>query len=107
MRYLVCFLFVLFSVPMASADGVSAGLADAQVTPILRAAQGAQGAQGATEIAQRGFIPEVLPGSNQVGRPGLPPDRVSGYNVNIAYDHVTVGAIIMGGLYLMTRWMAR
>lgn len=77
------------------ADGVNAGLADPRVvaTP------------GQAPLAAPTYIPDVLPGSNQVGRPGVSPDQLGGYDVNIAYDHVAVGVAIVGVLFLMTEWM--
>jgi len=45
-------------------------------------------------------------GSNASGRPGVGPDQIAGYDVNIAWDHVAVGAAVVGTLFLMTEWMA-
>lgn len=77
----------------ALSDGVNAGLDDAHVAPLLR---------DDTTVGQPLTI-----GSNAVGRPGVGPDQVYGYDVNIAYDHVAVAMAILGGLFLMTEWMER
>lgn len=79
-----------------AADGVNAGLVDQTVVPIVRG--------GAVPVVRQGDG-RVLPGSNQVGRPGIAPDQVGGYDVNIAYDHVAVGMAIVAVLFLMTEWM--
>ena len=92
------------ALPQASvADGVNAGLADPQVIP----APGATGSAGAQTgpLSATGQATVVLPGSNQVGRPGVSPDQIGGYDVNIAYDHVAVGLAVVGVLFLMTEWM--
>ncbi len=78
-----------------SADGVNLGLDDPQI--IAPTSQ--------SPLSARLGVPAVLPGSNQVGRPGVEPDQIGGYDVNIAYDHVAVGMAIVGVLFLMTEWM--
>jgi len=88
-------LIVMTLICMATAvraDGVSAGLTDRTVLPIVRA----DPATGQP----------LAIGSNAVGRPGLGPDQIAGYDVGIAWDHVAVGAAIVGTLFLMTEWMA-
>ena len=93
------FVFVILCaalMPQAGfSDGVNAGLTDPRV--IATPAQ--------APLAAPLRIPDVLPGSNQVGRPGISPDQIGGYDVNIAYDHVAVGVAIVGVLFLMTEWM--
>jgi len=86
---------VVFPVPLL-ADGVNAGLSDPIV--VVAAPSGA----GSTNLAG---VPDLLPGSNQVGRSDAPLDTVGGYDVHIAYDHVAVGAAVVGVLFLMTKWM--
>lgn len=78
------------------ADGIAQGLADPPVVATSRTPAAPTG---------RYAIPDILPGSNQVGRPGVAPDQIGGYDVNIAYDHVAVGLAIVGVLFLMTEWM--
>lgn len=75
----------------ALADGVNGGLSDPEVVSIVRPSP----ATGQP----------LTIGSNQVGRPGVGPDQLYGYDVNVAYDHVAVGMAIMVGLFLMTEWM--
>lgn len=73
------------------ADGVNNGLQYQRVVPIVRD----NPATGAPLTA----------GSNPVGRPGVGPDQLYGYDVNIAYDHAAVGVAIVAVLFLMTEWM--
>ncbi len=76
-----------------SADGVNIGLDDAHVVPVVR---------------ENPTVGQPLTiGSNAVGRPGVGPDQIYGYDVNIAYDHLAVGMAILGGIFLMTEWMER
>lgn len=75
----------------AMADGVNDGLAERPVVPIVRA----NPTNGAPLTA----------GSNSVGRPGVGPDQIYGYDVNIAYDHAAVAVAIVAVLFLMTEWM--
>lgn len=75
----------------AMADGVNTGLEDNPVVPIVRA-------------NPSNSAPLTI-GSNPVGRPGVGPDQLYGYDVNIAYDHVAVGVAIISVLFLMTEWM--
>lgn len=77
------------------ADGVNTGLQDQTVVPPVREAP-------LTVLNGNG---QVLPGSNAVGRPGVSPDQIGGYDVGIAYDHVAVGVAIVTVLFLMTEWM--
>lgn len=78
------------------ADGIALGLADPPVIATARSPQPLAAPNGQTAI---------LPGSNQIGRPGVAPDQIGGYDVDIAYDHVAVGMAIVGVLFLMTEWM--
>jgi len=98
-----CIISGAILLPQAgSADGVNTGLSDPQViapTPQVI------GPASQSPLSARLGVPAVLPGSNQVGRPGMKPDQIGGYDVNIAYDHVAVGMAIVGVLFLMTEWM--
>lgn len=76
------------------ADGVNTALHDPPVTPVIRQPEASVG-------------PPLTIGSNPVGRPGVGPDQIAGYDVNIAWDHVAVGMAVLGGLFLMTEWMER
>lgn len=89
---------------MALSDGVNAGLADANVAPPERAVTaGEQPLQAIRINPVTGR--QIIFGSNQVGRPGVAPDQIGGYDVNVAYDHVAVGVAIVAVLFLMTEWM--
>jgi len=77
---------------IAQADGVNSGLTDGTVVPIVR--------------AEPTTGQPLAIGSNNTGRPGVGPDQIAGYDVNIAWDHVAVGAAIIGVLYLVTEVMA-
>ena len=89
---LACAVLGFATLPMqAGADGVNTGLQDKPVVPIIRESP----ATGAPLVV----------GSNTVGRPGIGPDQLYGYDVNIAYDHVAVGVAIVAVLFLMTEWM--
>ncbi len=75
------------------ADGVNAGLQDPLVVP------------STSPTALTNGTTTVIVGSNASGRPGVSPDQIYGYDVNIAYDHVVVGMAVLGGIFLMTEWM--
>ncbi|MEO1240222.1 MAG: hypothetical protein AAFW64_11415 [Pseudomonadota bacterium] len=72
---------------------MNSGLEDAQVVPLVRA----------NPVVNQ----PLTIGSNPVGRPGVGPDQIAGYDVNIAYDHLAVGLLVLGGLFAMTEWMER
>jgi hypothetical protein len=92
MRSIKWILVVMWVGTVAQADGVNSGLTDGTVVPIVR--------------AEPTTGQPLAIGSNNTGRPGVGPDQIAGYDVNIAWDHVAVGAAVIGVLYLMTEVMA-
>lgn len=92
MKAIVLSILTALLTSAVQADGVSSGLTDQPVLPIVR------------ESPSTGHPLAI--GSNASGRPGVGPDQIAGYDVNIAWDHVAVGAAVVGTLFLMTEWMS-